>query len=619
MLHINDLTYRLGDRLLFDSATVALPPQGRVGFVGRNGTGKTTLFRMILGELGSESGSVTLGRNMKIGAVAQEAPGGEDSLLDVVLQADTERDSLFKEAETAKDPNRIAEIQIRLADIDAHSAPARAASVLNGLGFDSEAQQRPCSSFSGGWRMRVALAAVLFVEPDLLLLDEPTNYLDLEGTLWLMDYLARYPHMALVISHDRDLLNQSVDHIMHLEQGKLSLYRGGYDQFERQRAEKQALQLKLKKKQEDERRHLQAFVDRFKAKASKASQAQSRVKRLEKLAPIATITDQDVLPFDMPSPERPLAPPIIAMEDVSTGYDETIILKKLNLVIADDDRIGLLGSNGNGKSTFAKLVAGKLSAMGGALRRSSKLKVGYFAQHQLDELSDIGTPYAHVASRMPDGSVARLRARCARMGFTGAKADTPITRLSGGEKARLMMGLAAFEGPHLLILDEPTNHLDIDSRLALMEAINDYNGAVILISHDRFLIESCADRLWLVNKGTVSTFDGDIDQYRQLLLEQPATLSSDKNKASPPSQPTAQKSKSDLVALRKKVSGAAAKMEKFQTLLDKIDAALSDPDAFIKETDKATQLAAQRRDVETALAAAENEWLEASEALEQAD
>jgi len=422
----------------------------------------------------------------------------------------------------------------------------------------------------------------------------------------------------LVISHDRDLLNQSVDHIMHLEQGKLSLYRGDYDQFERQRAEKQALQLKLKKKQEDERRHLQAFVDRFKAKASKASQAQSRVKRLEKLAPIATITDQDVLPFDMPSPERPLAPPIIAMEDVSTGYGDKTVLKKLNLVIADDDRIGLLGSNGNGKSTFAKLVAGKLQALGGALRRSSKLKVGYFAQHQLDELSDSGTPYAHVAQRMPDGTEARIRARCARMGFTGAKADTPITRLSGGEKARLMMGLAAFEGPHLLILDEPTNHLDIDSRLALMEAINDYEGAVILISHDRFLIESCADRLWLVNQGTVSNFDGDIDQYRQVLLNQQNPTSPDKIKAVSAQQVPPQKTKIDVAALRKKVASAAAKMEKFQGLLEKIDAALSDPQAFIKETEKATQLSSQRRDVEAALQAAENEWLEASDALDTA-
>ena len=618
MLHINDLTYRLGDRILFDSATIALPPQGRVGFVGRNGTGKTTLFRMILGELAGESGTLTLGRHMKIGAVAQEAPDSTACLLDVVLEADTERAALLKEAEKATDPHRIAEIQIRLADIDAHSAPARAAAILNGLGFDTDAQQRSCASFSGGWRMRVALAAVLFIKPDLLLLDEPTNYLDLEGTLWLMDYLAHYPYMAVVISHDRDLLNQSVDHILHLDQGKLFLYRGGYDQFERQRAEKQALQLKLKKKQEDERRHLQAFVDRFKAKASKATQAQSRVKRLEKLAPIATIIDQDVLPFDMPSPERPLAPPIVAMEDVSTGYGETAVLSKLSLVIADDDRIGLLGSNGNGKSTFAKLVAGKLPALSGQLRRSSKLKVGYFAQHQLDELVENTTPYAHVAARMPEGTEARIRARCARMGFSGAKADTPITRLSGGEKARLMMGLASFEGPHLLILDEPTNHLDIDSRLALMEAINDYEGAVILISHDRFLIESCADRLWLVHQGTVRPFAGDIENYRQTLLEAQSPTATEKPKQAAVGIASTPKSKADLTELRKKLSSASAKMEKFQTLIDRIDLALSDPDAFIKQADKATQLATQRRDVAEALALAEQEWLEASEALDQA-
>ena len=623
MLHINDVTYRLGARLLFDHTSVALPPDGRIGFVGRNGTGKTTLFRMIQGELSGESGSITIGRGMRIGAVAQEAPSGPETLLEVVLAAATERAALLAEAETASDPARIAEIQIRLVDIEAHAAPARAASVLHGLGFDSEAQARPCSSFSGGWRMRVALAAVLFAEPDLLLLDEPTNYLDLEGTLWLMEYLARYPHMALVISHDRDLLNQSVDNILHLDQGKLSLYRGGYDNFEKQRAEKQALQLKLKKKQEDERRHLQAFVDRFKAKASKARQAQSRVKRLEKMAPVATIIDSDVLPFDMPSPERPLAPPIIAMDDVSTGYGDKAILKRLNLVIADDDRIGLLGSNGNGKSTFAKLIAGKLSAMGGTFRRSSKLKVGYFAQHQLDELSEAATPFRHVADRMPDGTEAKIRARCARMGFPGAKADTPVARLSGGEKARLMMGLAAFEGPHMLILDEPTNHLDIDSRLALMEAINDYEGAVILISHDRFLIEACADRLWLVNNGTVAPFDGDLDLYRQLVLDGPAK---------PPAPKTEQKleleaaqkakdaapKKVDLAGLRRKIDSAVLKMDKFQTLITKIDQALAAPDAFSRDPGKAATLSAQRGEVQRALNAAEEEWLSLSEQLEAA-
>ena len=622
MLHVNDLTYRLGPRLLFDQATVALPGSARVGFVGRNGTGKTTLFRIIRNELSPEGGSVTVGRGLRIGSVAQEAPGGPETLIEVVLAADTERAALLEEAETATDPHRIAEIQTRLVDIGAHAAPARAAGILHGLGFDAEAQARPCSSFSGGWRMRVALAAVLFAEPDLLLLDEPTNYLDLEGTLWLMDYLARYPHMVLVISHDRDLLNQSVDHILHLDQGKLTLYRGGYDQFERQRREKQALQLKLRKKQEDERRHLQAFVDRFKAKASKARQAQSRMKRLEKLEPVAAIVDTDVVPFDFPSPERPLSPPIIAMEGGSVGYGEKPILSRLDLVIADDDRIGLLGSNGNGKSTFAKLVGGRLAAMGGSVRRSSKLTVGYFAQHQLDELNPKATAFAHVAERMPEGTEAKIRARCARMGFPGPKADTPVSSLSGGEKARLLMGLATFDGPHLLILDEPTNHLDIDSRAALMEAINDYQGAVILISHDRFLLEACADRLWLVAQGTVKPFDGDLDDYRKIVLEGPdstAEKKSDDGRATQADQRReAADRRSGLAPLKRRIEAVEQKMAKLQDLLQRVDEALGAPDVFLKDPEKASRLSGQRAELERALTAAEEEWLSLSGEYESA-
>ena len=503
MLIINDVTFRMGARVLLDKASASINTGSRVGFVARNGTGKTTLFKIIRGELGTETGSVMVGKGLRIGSVAQEAPGGPESLLDVVLAADVERDTLLRESETATDPDRISEIHTRLMDIGSHAAPARAAAILNGLGFDAETQARPCSSFSGGWRMRVALAAVLFTEPDLLLLDEPTNYLDLEGTLWLMDYLARYPHTVLVISHDRDLLNQSVDQILHLDQAKLTLYKGGYDSFERQRLEQQTLQLKMQRKQADERKHLQAFVDRFKAKASKAKQAQSRMKRLEKMKTITPLIDLDVLPFNFPSPERPLAPPIITMENASVGYGDTTILSKLSLVIADDDRIGLLGSNGNGKSTFAKLIGGRLQAMSGMVRSSSKMKVAYFAQHQLDELDLNGTPISHVRPLMPNASEASVRARCAQMGFSGSKAETLISSISGGEKARLLMGLATFGGPHLLILDEPTNHLDIDSRAALVEAINDYEGAVILISHDRFLLEACADRLWLVGHVTL--------------------------------------------------------------------------------------------------------------------
>ena len=616
MLHINDLTYRLGPRLLFDKATVAIPDGARVGFVGRNGTGKTTLFRLIRGEIGSEGGSITVGKGLRIGSVAQEAPAGPETLLDVVLAADTERAHLLAEAETATDPHRIAEIQTRLADIGAHAAPARAAAILHGLGFDAEAQARPCSSFSGGWRMRVALAAILFSEPDLLLLDEPTNYLDLEGTLWLMDYLARYPHTLIIISHDRDLLNQSVDQILHLDQGKLKLWGGAYDRFERLRAEEQALQLKMKKKQEDERRHLQSFIDRFKAKATKARQAQSRVKRLEKMQIIAAPIDSEVLPFHFPSPERPLAPPIIAMEGASAGYGETTVLSKLDLVIADDDRIGLLGSNGNGKSTFAKLVAGKLDAMGGLVRRSSKLKVGYFAQHQLDELNPQATPVAHVRELMPDATEAQVRSRAAQMGFPANKADTPVSNLSGGEKARLMMGLAAFHAPHLLILDEPTNHLDIDSRTALMEAINDYEGAVILISHDRFLLEACADRLWLVGDGRVKPFDDDLDAYRSYVLDgESAQASSGKSSKtdSAPSQAESRRAavekRQALAPLKKKIEAAEQKMEKLSTLLARVDEALQAPDAFLKDPAKAAQLSGQRAELEKTLMGVEEEWL----------
>ena len=614
MLHINDLTYRLGARLLIDHATAALPEGSRVGLVGRNGTGKTTLFRIILGELSTETGGVQLPRGLRIGAVAQEAPGGPESLIDVVLAADTERAALMAEAETTGDPMRRADIEMRLVDIGAHSAQARAAAILHGLGFDAAAQERPCSSFSGGWRMRVALAAVLFTEPDLLLLDEPTNYLDLEGTLWLYDYLDRYPHTVLVISHDRELLDSCVDHILHLDQGKLTLYRGGYSSFERQRTEKIALLGKMRDKQEAERKHLQAFVDRFKAKASKAKQAQSRVKRLEKLQPIAAIVESEVTPFDFPAPEKKMSPPLIAIEGASVGYGETPILKRLNLTLLPDDRIALLGANGNGKSTFCKLLAGRLTAMTGEMRRSSKLEVAYFAQHQVDELRLGETPFQHVAPLMPDMPEARIRARCAQMGFQSGKADTPVAQLSGGEKARLMLGLATFQGPHLLILDEPTNHLDIDSRGALMEAINDYPGAVMLVSHDRFLIEACADRLWLVADGSVKPFDGDLEDYRKIVLAGPPKP--DKRAAAPVASVAAEPRKPSRGKLEKRLGDIEADIAKLNALAARIDEALAQPEAFTREPAKAGKLAADRAALAERVARLEDEWLQVSAELE---
>ena len=620
MLHINDLTYRLGERIILDGATAALPANARIGLVGRNGAGKTTLFRILLGEIAPESGSISIPRNLRIGAVAQEAPGGPERLIDVVLAADRERTALLAEAETTDDPMRRAEIETRLVDIGAHSAPARAAAILHGLGFDAEVQQRPCSDFSGGWRMRVALAAVLFSEPDLLLLDEPTNYLDIEGTLWLYDYLGRYPHTVLVISHDRELLDTAVDHILHLDQGKLTLYRGGYTSFDRQRREKLALQARTRMKQEAERKRLMAFVERFRAKASKARQAQSRLKRLEKMEPIAPVAEEESLPFDLPGPARPLSPPLVAMEGVGVGYDGRLVLDRLNLTILPDDRIALLGPNGNGKSTFAKLLSGRLKPMKGELRHSPKLTTAYFAQHQLDELIPHETPVQHVARLVPDAPEAHQRARAARMGFPGAKADTPVANLSGGEKARLLMGLAAFAGPHLLILDEPTNHLDIDSRQMLMEAINDYDGAVLLISHDRFLVEACADRLWLVANGTVRPYDGDLDDYRRMVLSAPGTGGRSEGAGGEKAErrrESAQK-RIALGPLRKRIEALEARMEKLSTAIAKVDAALAEPDTFRKNPEKAAELARMRAEAAEALAKAEEEWLSASAEMEAA-
>jgi ATP-binding cassette subfamily F protein 3 len=622
MLHVNDLTYRIGERLIFDRASFAVPSGARVGIVGRNGAGKTTLFRIVQGELAPEGGGICLPRAARIAAVAQEAPSSEERLIDIVLAADVERTALLVEAPGA-DGLRRAEIETRLVDIGAHAAPARAAAILHGLGFNEEAQHRPCSSFSGGWRMRVALASVLFTEPDFLLLDEPTNYLDLEGTLWLYDYLGRYPHTVLIISHDRDLLDTAVDHILHLDRGKLTLYRGGYSSFARQLAEKQALQSKLRVKQEAERKHLQAFVDRFKAKASKARQAQSRVKRLAKLEPIAAVVEDATLAFDLPSPARALAPPLVAIDGAAAGYNERIILGGLNLSILPDDRIALLGSNGNGKSTFCKLIGGRLPPMRGEVRRSGKLEVAYFAQHQLDELAPGASAFTHVAARMPDTPEAKVRARCGRLGFPGQKADTPVANLSGGEKARLLMGLAAFNGPHLLVLDEPTNHLDIDSRTALMEAINDYEGAVILVSHDRFLIEACADRLWLVGDGSVKPFDGDMDDYRRLVLsgaldQAVQTGSPDDKTSRSDDRRAAAERRLALAPLKKRLDAIEARVDKLSGVIAKVDAALADGTAFQTDAGKATELSRRRAEAAAALSAAEEEWLALSAEMEAA-
>jgi ATP-binding cassette subfamily F protein 3 len=621
MLSISDISIRVAGRLLIDHGTAQIVPGARVGLVGRNGTGKSTLFKAIRGELAAEGGTITLPPRWRVGSLAQEAPSGPEGLIDVVLKADLERDALLHEAETASDPHRIAEIQTRLVDIDAHSAPARAAAILSGLGFSAADQARPCSEFSGGWRMRVALAATLFAAPDLLLLDEPTNYLDLEGTLWLEDHLANYPRTVIVISHDRDLLETSVDQILHLDRGKLTLYRGSYSSFEEQRATREMLDAKQAKRQEAERKRLQAFVDRFKAKASKARQAQSRVKMLEKMKPVAALVTQDVREITFPEPEKMLSPPIIAADNVSVGYDPAApVLNRVTLRIDNDDRIALLGANGNGKSTLVKLLANRLAPFSGNVTRADKLAIAYFAQHQLDELNEDGSPYEHVRKLMPDAPESRIRARAGAIGFSGKAADTKVGSLSGGEKARLLLGLATFFGPNMIILDEPTNHLDIDSRAALAEAINDFPGAVIMVSHDRYLIESCADRLWVVADRAVTNFDGDLDDYRRLVLSTRGSRVSprDDNERGQVRDRPGPNRIEKRKPLRQRIADAEAEIERIGGIIAKIDAALALPDIFTRDPKQAAQLSKARAGAESALQRAEEEWLQASAEHEDA-
>jgi ATP-binding cassette, subfamily F, member 3 len=622
MLHINDLTYRIEGRTLFDQATLALSAGQKMGLVGRNGSGKSTLFNLICGDLTPESGSVSIQRNARLVRVQQEVPGGATSVIETVLSFDTERKQLLEEARTATDPNRIGDIQARLGDIDAHSAEARGAEILAGLGFDQTAIERATGEYSGGWRMRIALAGAIFAEPDLLLLDEPTNYLDLEGAIWLEMRLKKLRSTVLLISHDRDLLNGGVDHIAHLRERKLFAYRGGYDTFEETLAEQARQQLIQRDKQEDERRRLQAFVDRFRAKATKAKQAQSRVKRLEKMQEIALIHDERVSDFHFPDPERRMAPPIIQLDGAAIGYGETPILKQVTLRLDPDDRIGLLGRNGAGKSTFAKLLAGRLDVMDGRMKRHKKLQVAFFTQHQLDDLPAQMSAYQHVAGLMPDATEAQKRSKVASFGFDAGRADTPASDLSGGERARLLMHLITFDPPHLLILDEPTNHLDMESRRALAVAINDYDGAVIMISHDRHLIETCVDRLWLVDAGTVKVYDEDMDAYRRLILSGPqrppqkAVLGEKAIKAD--RRREAAQLRGSLVPLEKDVEKAQAEIDRLSGIIALIDKALLTDNIFERKPDEAIELSKKRARAEDLLNKAEETWLERAETLEAA-
>lgn len=626
MLRISDLTYRIGSRHLFDRAQATINTGHRVGLVGRNGAGKTTLLRLIAGELEPDGGCIEVPARCRIGLTRQDAPAGPESLIETVLAADSEVQRLTAAAEAATDPHAIAEIHARLRDTEAHSAPARAARILAGLGFSEAAQQQPCNTFSGGWRMRVGLAALLFVEPDILLLDEPTNHLDLEASLWLEGYLRRYPGTIVLVSHDRGLLNRAVGEILHVEGGSLTLYPGGYDRFEATRRARIALSENVRAKQAGERARIQAFVDRFRYKASKARQAQSRLKLLARMEPIAEAREEEVPTFAFPEPEA-LASPLLNLDGAAVGYDATPVLRKLSLRIDADDRIALLGANGNGKSTLMRLLAGRLSPLSGSITRSPKLRVGYFAQHQADELDLEVTPVVVLGRRRPRDSELQLRQHLGRFGFSQQRADTTIANLSGGEKARLLFALMSAEAPHLLLLDEPTNHLDLAAREALVQAINAFSGGVVIVSHDPHVIGLTADRLWLIEGGGVVPFDGDLDDYRALVLEHERADSSARTKASAGEgrRPGRQEQRRiagerrlALAPLKQRLAAAEDAVERLHTEQSRLTGLIADPTLYQGDASALVALRKQLAQVEKDVAEAEAAWIAAHEAWEEA-
>jgi ATP-binding cassette, subfamily F, member 3 len=621
MLNLNGITVRLGGRTILDSATATLPAYSRVGLIGRNGAGKSTLMKVMIGSLEADDGAIEMPKGTRIGYIAQEAPAGDATPFETVLAADVERAALLVESEQeGLDPDRMAEVHERLIAIDAYTAPARASRILVGLGFDEAMQGQPLDSFSGGWKMRVALASLLFSEPDLLLLDEPSNHLDLEATLWLENFLKSYPAMMVVISHERDLLNNVVDHILHLEGGQVTLYTGGYDSFERQRAERAAQLAAAKAAQDAQRTKLQDYIARNSARASTAKQAQSRAKALARMQPIQAMVDDPSLSFEFPDPDE-LRPPLITLDLASVGYSAgKPVLERLNLRIDPDDRIALLGRNGNGKTTLARLLAAQLTPMDGAMSSSGKMRVGYFTQYQVEELDGEDTPLEHMTRQMKGATPGAVRGQLGRFGFSGPKATTKVGKLSGGERARLALALITRDAPHMLILDEPTNHLDVDAREALVQALNDYGGTVVLVSHDRHMLELTADRLVLVDSGTATEFSGSIDDYTDFILGKGPAKDKVSKAERKEDKKAAAAARDAQAKIKGEVSDAEADLAKLEVVLSAIDRAMFDPQSAANEYKNLTmgELSQRRGKIVAAQEAAEARWIAASEALEAA-
>jgi ATP-binding cassette, subfamily F, member 3 len=618
MFTINSVTVRLGGRTIIDSASATIPPGGRVGLIGRNGAGKSTLMKVLVGQLDPDDGSVDMPKRARLGYIAQEAPSGQTTPFEAVLAADAERTVLLAEAEHCVDPERLGDVHERLLAIDAYTAPSRAAIILTGLGFDETMQGQPLDSFSGGWKMRVALAALLFSAPDVLLLDEPSNHLDLESTLWLESFLKSYPGTLIVISHERDLLNNVVDSILHLQGGKLTLYPGNYDGFETQRAERAAQLAAAKASQDAQRARLQDYVARNSARASTAKQAQSRAKMLAKMQPIAALMEDPSLSFDFPSPKE-MRPPLITLDLAAVGYDAKPILRRLNLRIDPDDRIALLGRNGNGKTTLARLLAAQLDPLEGEMQSSSRMTVGYFTQYQVEELATDDTPLEHMTRAMAGMTPGAVRAQLGRFGFSGNRAMTRVGQLSGGERARLALALITRDAPNLLILDEPTNHLDVDAREALVQALNEFSGAVILISHDRHMVELTADRLVLVDDGTASDYAGSMEDYIDFVLGRNQPKGDARSKGEKKDRKAAAEAREAARLASKEVAAAEAVIAKLQTRASAIDQAMFAPDAATPDLRNLTmsELSRRRAEVTSELAQAEQQWLIASERLER--